>query len=350
MTAARAGSVGRRREAKPTLESFTHENFGIGDSDPTGGGGSPARPGSTRSQDQPLSQRWAEEVSEFVQAKRSEATVGEAWLRRLDWELGRFPRLVLRQCGGTPPRSVHALAPVHILALRSVVRWEKATYAIHFAALRQFARWAGNPIALQSSVWKLPSGQPSHRRWLSKKQILRLLASAQGLEKLLVGLEALNGLRRVEVLRLRGKDILRDERSLRVLGKGRNGGKWRQIPLNPSLSAILPPFVKGLPADARLIPVGRSGADCLLRRAAERAGFTADGVKVSHHDLRRTFGRLAHESGMDLIQLKNLYGHASIEMTVHYIGLDADRMRAGLERLHRNLGLDEAGRTARQSA
>src|SRR4029077_6612735 len=62
-------------------------------------------------------------------------------------------------------------------------------------------------------------------------------------------------------------------------------------------------------------------------------GFPLQGVKVSHHDLRRTFGRLAHQSGMDLIQLKNLYVHSSVEMTVHYIGIDTDEMREGLNRI-----------------
>jgi hypothetical protein len=40
---------------------------------------------------------------------------------------------------------------------------------------------------------------------------------------------------------------------------------------------------------------------------------------------------------MDLVQLKNLYGHASLEMSVHYIGLDLERMREGLIRVDRSL-------------
>jgi len=85
--------------------------------------------------------------------------------------------------------------------------------------------------------------------------------------------------------------------------------------------------------NALVIPLSHSGADLLLRRVAERAGFPSLGLRVSHHDLRRTFGRLAHQAGMDLVQLKNLYGHASLDQTVHYIGLDEDEMRAGLNRL-----------------
>jgi site-specific recombinase XerD len=66
-----------------------------------------------------------------------------------------------------------------------------------------------------------------------------------------------------------------------------------------------------------------------------RSGLDRVGVAVSHHDLRRTFGRLSHDAGMDLVQLKNLYGHSSLDQTVHYIGLDEDRMRAGLDSLAR---------------
>ncbi len=41
---------------------------------------------------------------------------------------------------------------------------------------------------------------------------------------------------------------------------------------------------------------------------------------------------------MDLVQLKNLYGHTSLDQTVHYIGLDEDEMRVGLTRLATFIG------------
>lgn len=248
------------------------------------------------------------------------------------WELERFPRLLgaVGQTGSLPP-SVRSVRPEQVLAIRRGMRWEKATFAIHFAALRQFVRWGENPIAGKASLWRLPSGQPSHRRWLTKDQLARLLKAARGPEKLLVALEGLNGLRRVEVLRLRRKDVLLDEGCLRVLGKGRDGGKWRKIPMHGTVRTLLYSNVSALSEEDRLFDLSASSADLLLRRAAHRAGFDTEGIRVSHHDLRRTFGRVAHEAGMDLVQLKNLLGHASVEMTVHYIGLDADRMRKGLE-------------------
>jgi len=229
------------------------------------------------------------------------------------------------------PASAGELTAEHVQALRERMGWEKATVALHFAALRQFARWATNPIALSPGVWRLPAGQPSHRRWLTNSQLSRLLSAARGREKVLVALEGLNGLRRIEVLRLRGKDVLLQEGCLAVLGKGRNGGKWRKIPVHPVVKGLLRPFVQGLAPEGKLLPLSASGADALLQRAALRASPSGETLRVSHHDLRRTFGRIAYGSGMDLVQLKNLLGHSSVEMTVHYIGLDADRMREGLQ-------------------
>ena len=150
-------------------------------------------------------------------------------------------------------------------------------------------------------------------------------------------LEGLNGLRRVEVLRLRAKDVLFDEGALRILGKGRDGGKWRTIPMHPVTRGALASWVKNKGSPDPVIPLSRSGADAVLRRLALRSGFDMEVSKVSHHDLRRTFGRLSHRAGMSLVQLKNLYGHSSLDQTAGYIGLDRDEMREGLERFARSL-------------
>ena len=101
--------------------------------------------------------------------------------------------------------------------------------------------------------------------------------------------------------------------------------------MNSAVSRDLACWVRHRQPDDRIIPLSRSGADLLLARAKREAGMGNELV-VSHHDLRRSFGRLAHEAGMDLVQLKNMLGHASVEMSVHYIGLDSDRMREGLDR------------------
>jgi integrase len=280
---------------------------------------------------------WNATVERFITWKRNEGRVGEPWLGRMRWELLRIPALVRRIAPEATIPAPSGLKPDDIRALRRGLPWERATWGVHLSALRQLLRWAGNPCANQRALWALPAGEPSHRRWISKDQLLRLIQKARGPEKVLVCLEGLNGLRRVEVLRLRAKDVLFDEGALRILGKGRYGGKWRTIPMHPATRGALANWVKNKGGAELVLPFSRSGADAILRRLALRSGFDMKLSKVSHHDLRRTFGRLSHRAGMSLVQLKNLYGHSSLDQTAGYIGLDRDEMREGLERFARSL-------------
>jgi integrase len=292
---------------------------------------------------------WTSEVKRFLEWKRAETSVGENWIRRMRWELDRVPDL-LQKVGATPVALTPVMyGPQHVRALHDHLEWGRNTLLLHFAALRQFLRWAGNPVADHRHVWSLPSGDSSRRRWLTKDQLTELFQAASPRARLLIALEGFNGLRRIEVLRLQVRDVSLSEGLLNVLGKGRMGGKWRQIPLHTLARSELERSVVGKTLAEKVLPLSASGADLLLQSAAIYAHFPEKGVCVSHHDLRRTFGRIAHEAGMDLIQLKNLYGHNSLEQTVHYVGLDVTKMREGLDLLEESLR-ELSGRTQNSAA
>ncbi len=257
---------------------------------------------------------------------------------RMHWELSRSPRLLVRVGLTGNLRSPEEVTERDVRELRAGLPWESTTFAVHFQALRQFLRWAGNPIASDRPLWALPKSVPVHRRWLTKAQLVALYRSARGAERVIVALEGFSGLRRVEVLRLRVKDVLLNEECLRVLGKGARGGKWRVIPLRGEVLRVLRAWIRGQPDDARVVALSRSGADAALQRAVRRAQFPAAGLRVSHHDLRRTFGRLANAAGMNLISLQGLYGHASPTLSAHYIGLDFDELKLALARFDEYLG------------
>lgn len=263
----------------------------------------------------------------------ADSSLGETWKRRIVYEIERTPSLLRRVGVTAPPSTPRGLTATHVERLKGNLPWSPATLSLHFNALRRLLRWAGNPLATRRGLWAVPAETTGRRRWLAPEQLARLYRAAHGREQVLLALEGFNGLRRVEVLRLRVKDIDFGGQRLRVLGKGRNGGKWRTIPMFSETARVLRPVSAVSGEDSMVVPLSRSGADLLLRRVANRAGFPGLGLMVSHHDLRRTFGRLAHKAGMDLVQLKNLYGHSSMDQTVHYIGLDEDEMRAGLDRL-----------------
>ena len=281
----------------------------------------------------PSGASWSRAVRRFEREEIDESGIGTLWKRRILYEVGRTPLLLARAGADPPPSTPSRFRAAHVELLKKGLPWSPATFAIHFNALRRFLRWAGNPVATKKSLWAVPGESAGKRRWLTPEQLARLYRAARGRERILVALEGFNGLRRVEVLRMRLKDIDFGRQRLHVLGKGRNGGKWRTLPMFSETSNVLRDFPRAEDPNSRVIPLSQSGADLVLRRVSSRAGFPQLGVRVSHHDLRRTFGRLAHKAGMDLVQLKNLYGHSSLDQTVHYIGLDEDEMRAGLDRL-----------------
>jgi integrase len=291
---------------------------------------------------------WKREVEAFVSTWERERSISERWARGLRYTLVRIPALLSVLKVKPALSATKQVAPQHIEALRTRMGWGRATTQFYFAALRQFLRWAGNPVASRSELWRLPPTAAPRRRWITADQLVRLFRAAHGETRLIVALEGFNGLRRVEVLRLRAADVNLTEGWLNVRGKGRMGGKWRQIPLSDVARKALVPYLEGLAPLDRILPYSASWADQHLSQAAIAAGFPRNGLRVSHHDLRRTFGRVAHSAGMDLVQLKNLYGHASLEMSVHYIGLDLERMREGLSQVDRSLAplMSARGKTA----
>jgi integrase len=289
--------------------------------------------GRARRRGRPSGTPWSRAIRRFEREDLHESGIGDLWKRRILYEVGRTALLLARAGADPIPATPARFRAAHVTLLKQSLPWSPATFAVHFNALRRFLRWAGNPVAARKAVWAVPGESAGKRRWLSPEELARLYRAAEGRERILVALEGFNGLRRVEVLRLRLKDIDFGRQRLHVLGKGRNGGKWRTLPMSSETAKALRSVGASTDPESTVLPLSRSGADVLLRRVAIRAGFPEVGLRVSHHDLRRTFGRLAHKAGMDLVQLKNLYGHSSLDQTVHYIGLDEDEMRAGLSRL-----------------
>jgi integrase len=239
-----------------------------------------------------------------------------------------MPR-ALERAGREAPASAADVTAEDVEALKTAGFWANSTLHTNLVALREFLRWEGNPLSEDVEVWLAPGGQAINRRWLTAAQLGALYSAASGREKVIVALEGFNGLRRVEVLRLHARDLdlTLPNPTMRVLGKGRHGGKYRTIPIQPVAYAELVAWTLNQPATAAIFPYHERTADHDVRRAAHRAAL---GVPVSGHDLRRSFGRIAYQAGVSLVDLKYLYGHESVDMTAHYIGLDDDAARRGL--------------------
>ncbi len=269
---------------------------------------------------------WTQKVGEYIEWRRANDEISESWLTTSRIVLASMPRLLRRAGVVDVPIAASRVTREHVRLLKSCPAWAPKTTAQHLAALRPFLRWSGNRLSDEKPLWRPPPGEATRRRWLTKEQLAKLFAAAQGRERLLVALMGYGGLRRCEVLRLSVRDIDLDlERPvMRVRGKGRAGGKWRTIPIGPTVVGVLLERTVTLSPSDPVYPHHWKTLHRDLDAASRRAGIQ----KVTGHDLRRSFGRIAYYAGASLVDLKHLYGHESVDMTAYYIGLDEAQMRA----------------------
>jgi integrase/recombinase XerC len=152
-----------------------------------------------------------------------------------------------------------------------------------------------------------------------------------------------SGLRVSELVGLDLGDILRDERTLRVLGKGR---KERLVPFNPQAAVALDRYLqeraglledKGYPHTAALFLNQRGGrltttsVRTLLALALDGAAHRA---RVSPHALRHSFATHLLNRGMDLRAIQELLGHASLSTTQRYTHLGLEELAKTYESAH----------------
>ena len=149
-------------------------------------------------------------------------------------------------------------------------------------------------------------------RVLSAEEEPRLLAAAPDHLRDLILLVLHTGLRKSEALGLRWKDIDLEERVLTV--RAGKGDKARFIPINNTAAAAL---------GRRRRDVGHvftwQGKPILdikmsWTRTLRRAGIHG----LTFHNLRDTFATRAVHRGVNLVTLRDLLGHSTIEMTVKY--------------------------------
>lgn len=202
---------------------------------------------------------------------------------------------------------------------------------------------------------RLPADLRPKVDWLTADQASRLLRTEMTLlQSAVINLELRQGLRHVEVIRLRHCDIDFETHLLTVIGKGPIGGKIRRIPMVPATEAALKVW-----QDLRDIWVqeGRERypssfedpENIIVWRKAGRLypyseeGYGLDKVVTlplnrqldfhfSNHTLRRTFGRALYRAEVPVATIAKILGHESTEVTLRYIGVDIDDMRNAMDK------------------
>jgi integrase/recombinase XerD len=191
------------------------------------------------------------------------------------------------------------------------------------------------------------------KRWrtlpdvLTVEEITRLIASPTFDEPLAFRDRAMlelaygAGLRVSEWITLGVRDVLLEEKLVRVFGKG---SKERLVPIGRSAIGAVATYARELRPrlekgagkgvlflNARGEPLTRMGAWKILRKHVEQAGITK---VVSPHTLRHSFATHLLEGGADLRAVQEMLGHADISTTQIYTHVDREYLRQVHKQYH----------------
>ncbi len=236
------------------------------------------------------------------------------------------------------------LTAAELLAFVRRPGWGNSQQRVALAACKTFLRWRFGDAhpALSARVRRKP---PKPQRYLSPGDAARLLGSfetwtAKGSRDYAIAALALDtGLRVSELCRLALRDVDLQRGRLVVWVKGGRWGaavfsavtaaavadwlRWRETVAAPGVGTLYVNIRTGR-------PLTRDGLQTIVRRWGERLG-----LRLSPHDLRRTFAVLSTVNGAPsrLVQLAGRW--SSIEMVEAYTrGMDQSAIRPYLPVAH----------------
>ena len=220
-----------------------------------------------------------------------------------------------------------------------------------------FQAWAqglidDHPWMTVNSIKGVRGSRVEKGRALKQKEMAKLVFHCEDNETLkgirdaaIMMLGAGCGLRRAEIVNLKLDGIDKENRSIRVIGKGNKErlvlcsdtvweylSKWLSCRENTSSVGIPNVFCviyKGTHIDTSR-PLTESALYKMLRvRAAE-----SDVTSFTPHDLRRTFATRLFENGNDANVVRENMGHSSILTTQRYDKRDKDKARQATRDIH----------------
>lgn len=246
--------------------------------------------------------------------------------RTIDTYVGRVAAFA-KHFGRSPellgPEEVRVFQ-LHLLERR--LSWSSFNQAV--CALRfLYGTTLGRPEQLPMIPFgKKPKTLPSV---LSPDEVLRLLEAAAGRDRVLLQVAYGCGLRLNELLHLRVSDI--DSGRMVMHVRQGKGAKDRLVPLSVCLLQNLRAYWWQHRPRTWLFPGQRSdqtmsGGNVQRRfaRLVKRVGLTK---RCSLHTLRHSYATHLLEAGVDVLTLKTLLGHSTLQTTARYLHLSTERLQ-----------------------
>lgn len=278
-----------------------------------------------------------EHVLSFLKYIRYERNYSECTVEAYADDLRRFEEYVTLETGSFDPLQPDVdLVRSWMAEQGKVEKAAASSIKRRLCCLRSFYRYlrrngliANNPLSLLPSP-KVPHVLPV---WINEEQMDHLLDDIDygqdfsGVrDHLLIDMLYTTGMRRSEAARLRDADIDLGNHQLKVLGKG---NKERIIPFGPELETLIVQYRERRDAEVGFTP------ECLFTDD-EGKPFSPSKVTTTVHKylenipslsrkgahvLRHSFATNMLAEGADLMSVKELLGHASLQSTEVYTHL-----------------------------
>ncbi|MBR1453665.1 MAG: tyrosine-type recombinase/integrase, partial [Lachnospiraceae bacterium] len=114
-----------------------------------------------------------------------------------------------------------------------------------------------------------------------------------------------------------------------------------RIDISDNLNKCISDYIAGRKDDEYMFPSRKGGTPIkrqtvwlILNEAAKEAGITEN---IGTHSMRKTFGYWHYQQNHDIRLLMEIFQHSSEDVTLRYIGVNAERMKDSLRNM--NLGL-----------
>ena len=166
-------------------------------------------------------------------------------------------------------------------------------------------------------------------RYLTEKEMVKLIENSTGYLKPIVIIALNTGMRLNEIINLQWKDIAFEQKIINIIDS-KNGEK-REIPVNDIVINVLKDwknrsegsfvFTKGGK------PISKRSVQSRFKTALKRAGIR----NFRFHDLRHTFASHLVMNGTDLKTVQELLGHKTFDMTLRYAHLSPDHKRLAID-------------------
>lgn len=223
------------------------------------------------------------------------------------------------------------------------LKYKNSTISKNVSSIRSFYHYLQIKKELKINVWdrisnpKVKRQIPNFLTTLELEKIFQrkeLTNSYEIRNRLIIELLFASGLRVSELINLKVKDITKDEKSIRTIGKGAKErvvyyGEYAEEVLKQYLNHARNELLKTKKSDYLL--VGRNTTKLTRNRINEILNEEMKKIELQHHIsphvLRHTFATQLLNNGADIRSVQELLGHQNLSTTQIYTHITSEELR-----------------------